>query len=350
MKIAIIAPPWTTLPSQEYIGIETLISDLSEKLMEAGQEVILFAPHGSTSPVQLVTYPEDTSEINWNDADENSRYYLKSIIAKYACTKAVTLGADIIHNFTLAGELEDIVPVLYTVYGPPGNSTVKHCEKIAEYPGKYFVAVSNRQRVLFNDISSNINFIDTVYKSIDTDKIQWASDKEDYFLFIGHPDQEQSLELARRVSNAAKKRLVAVIQGEQEQLFKEEIQPWLDKKTVNLNLQFTEDLPPKARYDLYRKAKGTFYINQWEEPFGMEMLESLACGTPVIALRKGAAPEVIEDGKTGFLLETENEMIEAVKKIDTIDPARCRKAAEERFSAKKIAEKYLEIYNTILTN
>lgn len=348
MKIAIIAPPWRKLPSHDYTGIETVISDLSEKLVETEHKVILFAPDGSTSLSEVIHYPPDTSEINWKKADKNSRYYLKNIIAKYACTQAMNLGVDIIHNFTLAGEFENPVPSLHTVYGPPDEGTVKICKDIAQFAGNYFAAISNRQRVLFNDISSDITFVDTVYKSINTDEIQWDKNKEDYFLFIGHKDQEQSLELARRVSNTAGKRLVAVIQGTKKQLFNEEIKPWLDHKTLNFNLQFTEDLPQEARYDLYRKAKGTFYINQWEEPFGMEMLESLACGTPVIALSKGASPEVIENGKTGFLVETESEMVEAVKNINSIDPAQCRHAAEENFSAKKITEKYLEIYNSIL--
>ena len=91
----------------------------------------------------------------------------------------------------------------------------------------------------------------------------WSNDKEDYFLFIGHSEQDHGLNLARRVSNTANKRLIAVIQGKTNQLFKEEIKPWLDDSTNNLNLQLVEDLPTEARYDLYRKAKGTFYINQW---------------------------------------------------------------------------------------
>jgi glycosyltransferase involved in cell wall biosynthesis len=110
-----------------------------------------------------------------------------------------------------------------------------------------------------------------------------------------------------------------------------------------------DELPKNARYDLYRKAKGTFYINQWDEPFGMEMLESLACATPNIALRKGAASEVIEEKKTGFLVETEQEMIEAVKNIDSIDPSICRKIAEDKFSSKVITEKYFNLYNSLIS-
>lgn len=349
MKIAIIASPWVKLPAKDYTGIAAVISSLCEKLIDAGEQVILFAPHGSTSSADILQYPEDTSGISWNEAEYNMRYFYKNILAKYAGAKAAALDADVIHNFTLAGEFENSVPSLYTVYGPPTEKIVNICRNISRFTKNYMVTVSNRQRVLFNDISSDISFTDTVYKSIDTSKVEWSKDKEDYFLFLGHESQKQELELARRVSDTAGKRLIAVIQGKKEQVFKEEIKPWLDKNTTNLNMQFTDNLLPEARYNLYRKAKGTFHINQWEDPFGMEMLESLAAGTPLIALRKGAAPEVIKHNKTGFIVETESEMVEAIKNIDSIDPAECRKSAEEEFSAEKITHKYLEIYKSMLT-
>lgn len=350
MKIAVIAPPWVTLPTNDYTGIETVINDLCEKLIESGQEVILFAPFGSSSSAELIQYPEDISTINWNEADTNTRYFYKTLLANFAYIKAVSLNVDVIHNFTLAGEFDKNIPTLHTVFGPPTDNIIHICENISQYENNYFVAVSNRQRVLFNEASPNISFFDTVHKSINVDKVAWNTEKEDYFLFLCHEEQTQELELARRVSNTANKRLIAIIQGKKDQLFKDDIKPWLEKNTSNLNLQFIEDLPQEARFNLYSKAKGTFYIGQWEEPFGMEMLESLASGTPVIALSKGAAPEVITHKKTGFLVETEEEMIKAVTNIDSIDSATCRRSAKDNFSADVITQKYLQIYKSILNS
>jgi len=349
MKIALIAPPWSKLPSQEYTGIESTISEICDKLVEYGEEVILFAPEGSSSSnAEIVYYPENTAEIDWAKADRKLRLYFKNIIARYASMYSLASGVDIIHNFSLAGELDLPVPALYTVYGPSSYDTVTICEKISEYPNNYLIAISNKQRTDFTEASPNVRFIDTVYKTINPDNIPWEKEKEDYFLFIGQSEQVSGLELAKRVTDANHVRLVAVIQGEQQKLFNNEIEPWLEKKTVNLNLQLSEELLPDARYDLYKKAKATFYISKWEEPFGMEMLESLACGTPVIALRKGAAPEVIENKRTGFLVETESEMIEAVKNIDKIKPEDCRNSAREKFSSDIITKKYLNIYKKVL--
>ncbi len=348
MKIAIIAPPWTILPATDYAGIESTIDNLTEKLIEKGHEVILFAPDGSTSSATIKHYMPISEEINFEKANENLRYYLKNLTALYASAKAEAIGVDIIHNFTIAGDFETSIPTLWTIYGPPKDFIVKTCEEISKYPDNYLISVSNRQRTLFSEASTEINFTDTIYKSINTDNINWSKNKENYFLFIGHSEQKQALELVRRVANSANKRLVAVMQGKENKVFKEEIAPWLKKDTLNLSLQFTEDLLREARYDLYRKAKCTFYINQWEEPFGMEMLESLASGTPVISLYKGAAAEVIENGKTGFLVETEEEMVQAVKKIDEINPEDCRKAAEIKFSADVISDKYIQLYRSLI--
>jgi glycosyltransferase involved in cell wall biosynthesis len=347
MKIALIAPPWTQLPTKDYTGIEIVISNIAEKFHEMGHSVTLFAPHGSKSSGKLVKYPKDITGINWSDADANLRYFYKDILAKYASEKSANLKADIIHNFTLSGDFK--IPTLYTVYGPATNTYAEICKQILKKKSNYLNTVSNSQRIFYNEISPELNFIDNVYKAINIDNLLWEKEKEDYFLFLCHKEQQRSLDLARRVANAANKRLVAVVQGKKEQVFNDEIDPWLHAKTSNLNLQFTEDMPTEARYKLYRKAKGTFYISQWKEPFGMEMLESLASGTPVIALRKGAATEVIEHGKTGFIVETEDEMIDAVNNIESLKPEDCRNSVEEKFSSVKIAEKYLNIYQKIIS-
>ncbi|MFW6134436.1 MAG: glycosyltransferase [Elusimicrobiota bacterium] len=347
MKVAIIAPPWDKLPSRDYIGIGTTIYNLAEELNQQGHHIILFAPFGSISSADTILYPENRSGIDFENSSEQTRYYFKDLISKYACSKAVSLGADIIHNFTLAGEFDNPVPCLHTLYQPPENKIVNKCTEISKNYGNYFVSVSNSQRALFEETTPEINFIDCVYKSIDIKNIKPGKDKESYFLYMGQIEQQKSLELAKRVTEEAGKRLVAVIQGEKKQIYSEEIKPWLNRETSSLNLQFPEELPEEARYDLFRKAKGTFFVSRWEEPFGMEMLESLACGTPVIALRKGAASEVIIDGKTGYLVDTEKEMINAVKNIGEINPAECRKHVAENFSSQVISKKYLKIYKKI---
>ena len=121
MKIAIIAPQWNILPTEEYTGIESTISNLSEELIKEGKEVILFAPKDSTSSAELVHYPDDTSGIDWTSASDDLRHFFKNLIAKYASMRAIHMGADIIHNFTLSGETDCPLPVLYTVSSIEGS-------------------------------------------------------------------------------------------------------------------------------------------------------------------------------------------------------------------------------------
>ncbi|GEM_PF-3394052 len=348
MKIAIIAPPWRTLPAHKSAGIESTITDLCEEFHSMNQDTLLFAPRGSSVTSPIEHYPYNRSKTNFHDYDEDTRNYIKQILTKYASVKAVNLGADIIHNFTLSGEYENPVPSLHTVYGPPSEKTVKEIKNISHKPSNYFVSVCDYQKVLFSRISPSINFIDTVYKSINTEKIEWTSKKNNYLLFMGYHQHFKELQLASRVSKAAGIRLVAIMQKDNRQTYKEEIKPWLKSKTINLSLQFSEELLPEARYDMYKKAAATIHINHWDDPFGMQMLESLACGTPVIALKKGAASEVIKNGMNGYIASTELELIEALKNIDKINRKNCRKSVETKFSSKVIAKKYLQIYKNIL--
>ncbi len=343
MKIAIVAPPWTTLPSEDHTGIEPTIFNLAEEYVKANQKVVLFAPHGSVSSAETICYPEIPSEFDIKA--DTIRFFLKDIFASYAYMKACSEGADIIHDFTLGGDYNVSIPVIHTVYGPPTEQTVKICLKACRYANNHLVAVSNRQRGEFSEISQELHFVDTIPKCVNTETIKWGADKEDYLLYFGSPEQKKDIELARRVAVKSKHRLVAVIHGSREQDYGS-IKPRLQKDAVTTDIRLTEDLPRESRHNLYRKASAAIHISRWKEPFSMEILESLACGTPVIALRRSAAPEVIEEGKTGFLVETEKEILQAIEKLDSINPEDCRKAAEEKFSSKVISQKYLKLYRS----
>ncbi len=349
MRIAVIAPPWQRLPTQEYTGIEPVISDLAGELVRSGHEVTLFAPEGSVSEAEVVHYPENTSKLDFRSADPRVRRYIKDILAKYACARAEANGAEIIHNFTLAGEREHSIPVLHTVYGPPSDITSSAITELLENSNNFFTAVSDRQKVLFSESVPGARFIATVHKSVDPAKIQWSEKSDTYLLFMGHSGQENTLDLAERVASGASRRLMAVMQGDRSRSFGEDVKPWLKNPPKELNLQFRDELPAKTRYEIYRNAAATIYVNQWEDPFGMELLESLASGTPVIALRRGSAPEVIEHGRTGYLVETEKEMIEAARNIDKIKRKDCRESVQERFSSRVIAGRYEEIYEKLLS-
>lgn len=201
-------------------------------------------------------------------------------------------------------------------------------------------------------INSNINFTDTVYNAVNIKSIDWSDTKEDFFIFVGRANWEKGLDLAIRVACKAGVSLVMVVKMQEQfekDFFEKEVRPWIKKHPKHLLIDIKAEMGKPMLVDLFKRAKCTLFTSQWEEPFGLVMIESMAGGTPVIALRRGAAPEVIVDGKTGFVVDTEEEMIKAVKKIDKIKPADCRKHIEENFSREKMAQDYVNVYKKILS-
>jgi glycosyltransferase involved in cell wall biosynthesis len=257
---------------------------------------------------------------------------------------------DIIHDHTLSRTTIDI-PIVNTLHGPANPVTVKRCVELSENSKNNFVSISNRQKELHLLLNRNINFVATVYNSVNVNRIDWSGNKEEYFLFVGRANWEKGLDLAVRVASKANVGLVMAIKMNEDfekQFFKKEIEPWIKSYPKNLLFKFYGEISRDIKFNLYKRAKCTLFTSQWEEPFGLVMIESMAAGTPVIALRRGAAPEVIADGKTGFVVDTEEEMIEATKLVDKIKPEDCRKHVEKNFSREKMARDYLEVYEKVL--
>jgi len=350
MKVAVIAPPWIPVPPHKYGGIELVVYNLVEGLTELGIEVVLFAPKASKVSCQVIPYLKKQHSFGLHSPGKQ-KAYVAELGTKYAYAMAGYEKVDIIHDHTLAQSQVNI-PTVHTLHGPANEATVMRCVELSEDPKNHFVAISNRQKELHLILNSKINFMETVYNAVDINAIQASSKKEDFFLFVGRSNWEKGLDMAIRVVSRARIGLVMAIKMSEDfekEFFKKEIQPWIDKYPKNLLFKIHEDLNKPMLFDLYRRAKCTLFTSQWEEPFGLVMIESMACGTPVIALRRGAAPEVIVDGKTGFIVDTEEEVVEATKKIDQINPQDCRRHVEENFSREKMAKDYLAIYEKILS-
>ncbi|MEA3506953.1 MAG: glycosyltransferase family 4 protein [Elusimicrobiota bacterium] len=349
MKISVIAPPYIPIPPPMYGGIEMVAYELVEGLTKLGEDVILFAPRGSEVSCRLVPFIEEDIYFGLDSTLREKR--LVSILAsKFAYAMSVAGDVDIIHDHKLSLNEVDI-PKVYTLHGPANEHSVNRCVELTEQGNNYFVAISDRQKELYLQINKNINFVGTVHNSIDVENIPFSSEKEDFFLFIGRSNWEKGLDLAVRVANKARVGLVmAVKKSEQfeKEFFEKEIQPWIDSFPKDLHFKLYEEINKDLKADLYKRARCTLFTSQWEEPFGMVMIESMAAGTPVISLRRGAAPEVIVDGKTGFLVDTEQELVEATKKTDRISPRECRRHVRENFSNTHMAQKYLDIYRDII--
>ncbi|MFH1782094.1 MAG: glycosyltransferase family 4 protein [Candidatus Omnitrophota bacterium] len=353
MKIAVIAPSWIPIPPPRYGGIEIVVYNLVEGLTALGHEVILFAPRDSNVSCRFFPYLEQREFSLGLDSSLREKVFVGELASKYAYSMAAYEKVDIIHNHVLTTPPVDIdIPVVHTLHGPANEATIKKCVEFSKSSYHHFVAISDKQRKNYMTLNSHINFIDTVHNSIDVGAIDWNSDKEDFFLFVGRVNWEKGLEMAIRVASRANINLVMAVKMSEDfekDFFRQEIKPLIDKYPKGLLLKLHEDLPRDMILDLYRRAKCTLFTSQWEEPFGLVMIESMACGTPVIALRRGAVPEVIADGKTGFVVDTEDEMVEATKNIDKIRPQDCRKHIEENYSRAKMAERYIAVYRKMLS-
>ncbi len=351
MKISMIAPPYIPIPPLGYGGTEWVIYNLIEGLSLQGNEVILFGnQYSNTRAHKFLPYIENKEFEFGIFSPLPEKLIANELCVKYAHSMSAYLNVDIIHDHTLSYNLID-KPTVHTLHGPGTEGSVIKCVELSDNHNNHFVSISKRQQEMYLTINKDINFVGNVYNSIDIHKIDWSKDKEDFFLFVGRINWEKGPDMAIRVAAKIKKPLVMIVKMSEQfekDFFSENIQPLLDEFQKSLTLKLYAEPPHEFKFEVYRKAKCTLFTSQWEEPFGLVMIESMACGTPVIALKRGAAPEVIIDGKTGFLVETEEEMIEAAKNIDKINPEDCRKHVEENFSLKKMAGDYIKIYKKIL--
>jgi len=344
IKIGMIAPPWLRIPPKGYGGIETVIYDLTEGLVKRKNKVLLFAPGDSLTKAKL--YPNVPKHLG-QDLPLECQPPIFDLSAKASFARAAYEGVNIIHDHTLH-TTNLPVRVVQTLHGPATEASKKKCRYLSKHNHYQFVAISRRQKELYG---SGINIAGVAHNGIDAKNIRFKKEKSDYLLFIGRANWEKGLDLAVRVAVKSGMKLIMAIKMTEEhekKFYKKEVQPWLNKYKHSNSFKLYGVLTSRQKFQLYRNAKGTLFTSQWEEPFGLVMTESMACGTPVLALNKGAAPEVIVNGKTGFVVDTEDEMVQAVKKLKKINPLDCRTHIEKNFSIEKMAAEYEKVYKKIL--
>jgi glycosyltransferase involved in cell wall biosynthesis len=201
-----------------------------------------------------------------------------------------------------------------------------------------FVSISNNQRVPIPDI----RWLDTVYHGLPLDTLRASSSADDYLAFLGRITPEKGPHVAIRWARAAglKLRIAAKIPRAEGHFFKEQIKPLVDEQDV----EFVGEVDDKGKAAFLGGAKALLFPIDWPEPFGLVMIEAMACGTPVIALPCGSVPEIVSDGETGFVVRDDVEAIDAINRISDLDRRRVRMAFERRFSARRMADDYLRCY------
>jgi glycosyltransferase involved in cell wall biosynthesis len=344
-KIAILAPVGNAIPPQKQGGIEWMVYCLVEDFIKKGYQVLLFAPNGTKTSAELIPVgPKPIGKYKILPEYEKARKLrlelsaLSNIFAEVLKRKE---EIGIIFNHTVSGgmfsPLEKIlnVPVLHILHLP----LFKELANVFEKYNAKLISISNNQRKLF----PNLNYQSTIYNGINLEKFPFSKKSEDYFIFSGKITQAKNPLGAIEAVKAVKKKLIIVGRINDEEYFKTKIKPSLDKNIIYLG-----EVSFSKMKNLYKNAKAFLFPIQWQEPFGLVMIEAMACGTPVIAFNRGAVPEVVVDGKTGFIVKDKKEMISAIKKIDKIKREDCRKYVEEKFSSEKMIDGYKKVYYKML--
>jgi glycosyltransferase involved in cell wall biosynthesis len=230
------------------------------------------------------------------------------------------------------------IPVVYTLHDPiyPWRRDIF---RMFQSPNQYFVSISDAQRRPAPDL----NYAATIYNGIPLDAFPFSERSEDFFLFVGRLHPEKGVREAVEAARLAGVRLKIIGPPVTGEYWEKHVKPYLGEQ-----IEYVGFVPRKDLFRFYGRAKATLVPIQWEEPFGLVLVESMACGTPVIAFRRGSVPEVVKHGETGLIVETVEEIAAAIKTIDAIDRAACRRHVEEHFSIEKMAEGYERVFLQIL--
>ncbi len=336
MRIALIAPPWTPIPPPLYGGIESVVHLLAVGFQDAGHEVLLYTTGDSTCPVPRAYVLEEAEGYRIGMAVPELRHLMHAYDA--------VQDFDIVHDHTVVGPLYcerfPDLKVVTTNHGPFNEELSDIYRRTAHRVP--LIAISHAQHKPVPDIP----IARVIHHGVQAEMFPVGAGQGDYCLFLGRMSPDKGAARAREAAHKAGARLLIAAKMREpweHQYYESEVEPHLDK-----DVQYLGEVSHEEKLDLLANARCLLVPIRWNEPFGMVMLEALACGTPVLAFPEGAAPEIVEDGRTGFLCHDENDMAEAIPRADQIDRAACRNAVETYFSAQRMVNEHLDLFEQIL--
>lgn len=347
MRIALLAPPYLPVPPIGYGGTEKIVHLLAEGLVSRGHDVTLFASGDSTTKARLISYyPQSLGNSGLTKSDA-----LEPLLQYEDCYKRAS-EFDIIHShgqyYSLFGARNRGTPVVFTWHGSfyTGEVPEEKRATLRAFKDLPIVSISNNQRLGLPEL----NFIGTVYNSLDISAYPYVENPTgDYLLWIGRMSPKKGALEAIEVARALGMRLqmAAAIDPIDASYFEKEIKPKIDGTQV----VFHGELNHYTLMTLYGNARAVLYPISWHEPFGLVMIESMACGTPVVAFNIGSAPEVVDDGVTGFVVAPSAgipALIHATKRIGEIDRSACRNRVEKHFNTDRMVEGYESMYRKVI--
>lgn len=343
LRIAQIAPVIERVPPKKYGGIERVIHALTEELVERGHDVTLFASGDSKTRARLISVTGSPLRYKKN----SDPYGPNAITAlHYGLAYKMQSEFDIIHDhlgqMSVPAANLSKTPVVATLHGH-FTPAIRDLFRVLTKP--HVVTISKKQ---FQMAPDDLNHAGTVYNGLDMEYYPFSPNHKKYLLYVGRIALEKGTHFA--VNIAKKLGLPLLIAAKLDTKFQPDVDYFNQfiKPNLNEKIQWLGEVDEKDRNKLMTGAMCLLHPVTWPEPFGLTMIETMVCGTPVIAFKLGSIPEVIEDGKTGFVVLNEDEMLKAIGKIDSIDRAYCRKYSLKNFSAKTMTDNYEKIYYRIL--
>lgn len=343
LRIAMLAPPWIAVPPPGYGGVESVVSTLTEELVARGHRVTLFCAPGSRSSAEVVTMLDE----HHPDEIERSLHEVDHVARVFEEVDMAPPGRcfDVVHDhcgFTalaMADRLE--TPLVHTMHGQFTPSTAAFYER---HRRKATLVGISRAQLGSSAAPSNLRRVEAIPNPIDVRSWPLQADKGDYLLWVGRMNPDKGPHRAIRAAREAGVPLVlaGVVQPGQHEFFEREIAPHLDGDRV----RYVGEVGGAVKRSLFAGARALLVPIRWEEPFGMVMVEALACGTPVIAFPEGAARELVVDGETGFLVNDESAMAAAVQRTSEINSDACRDWVIAHCDVGAVARAYERVYSS----
>jgi glycosyltransferase involved in cell wall biosynthesis len=331
LRIGLLAPPWVPVPPPSYGGIEQVVATLAAGLVERGHDVVLVAAPGSVLAGAELVSPLLSLPGIIGEPAADWRHALAGMDALADCDVVVDHSGPL--GALLTSRLG--VPGLHVTHGPLDAVPTEIYEGITRHsPGLRLVAISQAQRTL----APSLPFAGVCHNGMDLDAAPFRARPDGYLAFLGRMSPEKGPAEAIRIARGAGLPLLIAAkcrEPAEHEYFARHVAPELGPGVVWLG-----ELDAAGKYALLAGARALLFPIAWPEPFGMVMIEAMACGTPVLATRRGSVPEVVADGVTGFVRATSDELIEAVARIPEIDRRACRRRVAERFSAEVMTAGY----------
>ncbi len=340
MRIAQVSPLYESVPPKLYGGTERVVYWLVEELVRQGHEVTLYASGDSVTSARRLVAPCRTAlRLDDQVTDPLAHHY---IMLDQVFDEATSF--DVIHfhigylHFPLARRCD--VPHITSVHGRLDiPDLVPLHRKFAEMP---LVSISDDQRRYL----SWVNWQATVYHGLPLNLYSCRESRGDYLAFLGRLAAEKRPDHAIEIASRAgmKLKIAAKIDAADRQYFHQVIEPLLDNPLV----QCIGEIDDQGKQEFLGNARALLFPIDWPEPFGLVLIEAMACGTPVVAFGRGSVPELIEDGVTGFVVENVEQAVAALSKLENFDRKRCRQEFERRFSANRMTADYLRVYRRVI--